>query len=297
MTPDLQTLTRLINNEVLIALGIRPESRFGEWLQPLLAPRTVGFCRFMAEADARVRDYGLVSAGDLVIQRFTEGAEYQGQELVPTSGPLVILSNHPGTLDSAAVVAGARRDDTRVIASGVPFLRNLTNLGKQLVYLPKTDMHLRMLAVREALRHLRAGGTLLIFARGKVDPDPRFMPDADAELGLWSHSAEVFLKGVPGLRVVTSIVSGALHAPYMQHPLTRVRRGRRERQSLAEMLQFIDQVRGRHVPLRPRVSFGMAGNASELRTDGGPMSRVIEVARDLLRAHMKWESDSPVGSG
>jgi len=150
-----------------------------------------------------------------------------------------------------------------------------------------------MLVVRQAIRHLREGGALLLFARGNIDPDPAFMQDADVELTAWSRSLEIFLRSVPQTQVVTSIVSHILHPAYMYHPVTWLRHRRRDRQRLAMMLQVIQQMLGKKLDLVPRVSFGepvCSGAAASTETT---LETIVESASSLLRSHLAWQPENP----
>jgi hypothetical protein len=87
-------------------------------------------------------------------------------------------------VDSLAISACARREDMKIIASDVPFLKNLTHIGEHLIFLPRRGVQARMLVMRTALRHLQQDGAVLLFARGSIDPDPSFMELAEAEAEL-----------------------------------------------------------------------------------------------------------------
>ena len=83
-------------------------------------------------------------------------AQARGLENVPAEGPLIIAANHPGAADSAAIGANAGRDDLKILASDVPFLKNLSQIGQRLIFLPRKGIQARMLAMREAIRAVLA---------------------------------------------------------------------------------------------------------------------------------------------
>jgi hypothetical protein len=245
-----------------------------------------------SKADRIIAEEGMAAAARWVLLNLVKDFRARGAENIPQDGPLVIASNHPGTVDSLAIGASAGREDLKIIASDVPFLKSLTHIGEHLIFLPRQDLPARMLAMRNALRHLKEGGAVLLFARGGIDPDPAFMPPAEAEgeLMKWSRSLEVFLNKVPQARVVTSIVSNVIDPKYMHHPLTWLKRARPDRQRLAMMIQVIQQMLGKKLDLVPRISFGEAIDWRVNHDGERPLQVVVETARGLLKSHLKWQA-------
>lgn len=290
MGTDVATLTRLINNEVIQAMGLPTESWAGRRLQPLLSRATRRFSAIFAAGDDVIGEKGLAAGARWILLNLVKDVRARGVENVPGDGPLVIASNHPGTVDSLALIASAGREDLKVIASDVGFLQNLPNASKHLIFLPRIGAQKRMLVVREAIRHLERGGALLLFARGGIDPDPSFMPHAEDELAGWSRSLEIFLRCVPRVRVEASIVSNVLDPGYMRHPFTWLRRARPDRQRLAMMIQLIQQMLGKRLDLVPRVSFGPVIPATPTEGAQGALKTIVAAARSLLESHLSWQA-------
>jgi hypothetical protein len=148
-----------------------------------------------------------------------------------------------------------------------------------------------MTALRNMIRHLQAGGAVLIFATGFVDPDPAILPGAKEKLEDWSPSLELALKHVPAARILPTIVSGVLSPASMRSPLLRVQKEAWQQRKLAEFLQVIQQlVFHRDYGLTPRISFGEPLTAEEL-TGRDPASEVmpaiVSQAKDLLLRHLQ----------
>jgi hypothetical protein len=289
MSADVGTLTRLINNEVILAMGLPPESWAGKALHPVLSRATRRFCQLFEITDRLVAEQGLQAAARWLLSNLVQNFEARGTQNVPCSGPLIIASNHPGTVDSVTLAASAGREDLKIIASGVPFLRSLAHVGGHLILLPRQGLQERMMAARAAIAHLKKGGALLLFARGNIDPDPAFMEHAQEELGRWSRSLETFLRRVPSTQVVTSIVSHVLDPTYMHHPLTWLRRRRADRQRLAMMIQIIQQMLGKRLDIVPRVSFGEAIIAGGDFSSGCRLENIVQAASTVLRSHLAWQ--------
>jgi hypothetical protein len=190
-----------------------------------------------------------------------------------------VASNHPGSYDGLLIASAVGRDDLRVLVSDVPFLRHMHATSANFIY---TETHReaasRMTAVRESVRHLKAGGALLVYASGQVDPDPALLPGAREELQKWSSSLSLFVRQVPETVILVSIVSGVLAPSCFRHPLTRLRKEQRLKQFLAEFIQISQQILfGRRFALTPTVRF-----AEPLTTADLEGCRDAEAARTTI---------------
>ena len=148
MSTEVKVLTRLINNEVIEAMGLSTGSWAGRRLQPILSRATSRFSEIFATADSIIAGQGLTAAARWVLQNLARGFMARGAGNVPPEGPLIIASNHPGTVDSVALAASAGREDLKIIASAVPFLKALSHVSEHLILLPRQGLQARMLAAR-----------------------------------------------------------------------------------------------------------------------------------------------------
>ncbi len=297
MSLDVSLLTQLIDDEIIKAMGVRPESWLGWSLRPILKRATWRFSEMFAETERIVAEQGLPAGANFLLLKLVTKVEARGAGQIPQGGPLVIASNHPGAVDSPALIATAQRADLKMIAGAVPFLKNLPSIGEHLILASYYDSRvkmdddptLKMVAARKALRHLREGGALLIFPGTVIDPDPSFMPCAEDQLVNWSRSLEIFIRTIPQTKVVPAVVSGVIDPRYMRHPLTRLRRSRMDRQRLAMMLQIFQQMLGKKLDLVPRVSFGEALDWQSMGAPERAMEVITDSARQLLRRHLQQE--------
>jgi hypothetical protein len=144
-----------------------------------------------------------------------------------------------------------------------------------------------MQVMRDSIRHLRGGGSLLIFPRGSIEADPEFMPHPDDEFNHWSRSLEVFMQRVPGLQILVTIASGVISQSAMRHPITWFRKARPDRQRLAFLYQLARQMlSGKELfGLSPRVTFGeiIAGTNHEHM-----LAEIEQAARRTLSQHLTW---------
>jgi 1-acyl-sn-glycerol-3-phosphate acyltransferase len=205
------------------------------WLSRSTARR---YAHELQTYDTLVGTAGLQAGGQWLIERFTGGLEVTGAAHVPTSGPLLIVVNHPGYADAAALFAAIPRDDLRIVAAGRDMLQALPNTTRYLYQIDTTAAS-RLGVVRQVTRHLRSGGAVLTFPGGQIEPDPAVLPGAGAALDDWSNSLDTFARLTAPLTIVPAVVSGVLAPAALRHPLTRLRQNEQDRRWLAATLQVI----------------------------------------------------------
>jgi len=263
-----------------------------EWLARLLRilawPSVTRFAEISAVFDDYVTKFGFNEAMRRITPYFVNDLRVWGQANVPTEGPLLVISNHPGTYDSIAISAALPRNDLKIIAGGYPFLRHLPAASQHLIFV-SADIQERMASLRNAIRHLQQGSSLLIFPSGRVEPDPAVLPGASQAMANWSPSLEVILHRVPDVQVLITIASGVLSPRFLNHPLIRFWREKRDPQTVAEVLQIIIQMLfPDRVRLSPNISFYLPLTLSELSNDLGNESlinQIIRRAQDRLANH------------
>ncbi len=230
----------------------------------------------IATYDGIVGEAGLPAGGSWALERLAREVVVEGVQGVPREGPLLVVSNHPGLADAAALFAALPRGDLRVIAAERPFLSALPNTSKALIPVPDSPNG-RSRAVRAAARHLRNGGAVITFPGGRIEPDPAILPGASEALGAWSGSVDLFARLVPSLTVVPAVVSGVISPAALRNPLALLRRDPRDQAWLSATLQML-------VPalrdVTTRVEFGpplqAAGEVSVSRRTVEEARRIIE---------------------
>jgi 1-acyl-sn-glycerol-3-phosphate acyltransferase len=221
--------------------------------------------------DRLVGSEGLAAGSLWLLEQFTRSVAV-GTPL-PAHGPLLIVGNHPGMVDAMAICAQVHRDDLRILAAERPLLRLLPNVLAHLIFVPD-DPQRRSSALRAAASHLRAGGSLLIFPGGHIEPDPALHPDAANCLQNWSDSLDLLARLVPDLTIVPAATSGVISANALRHPLSRLYRSAEQREWVAATLQvMLPRYRDTHVTLR----FG-----EPIRATTRPTPLVIEQMRALM---------------
>jgi hypothetical protein len=286
---DVSTLRKTITDELFKALGFSPSGLIRKLLDPIVKAPSNRFAQLIARFDEQVASVGLHAAIRGILPRFVKDVRVGGAENIPQQGPLLVVSNHPGTYDGLVIAANLQRDDLKVIVSGGQFARALPVTQNHLIH-TTLDTGDRMAAVRSAIRHLRDGGSLLIFPSGGIDPDPALMPPAAKEsLKTWSRSIELFLRKAPQTQLLMTMVSNVLSPEYLHNPLTRLRKKLRDRQRIAEFLQVIRQMLSpSSVQLTPQVTFAPPMQLTELLANVPQQlqSAIVEQAQQLLADHV-----------
>ena len=289
---DADDLRRSITWEACKAIGFKPKSWQEHFFSAVFRLPAGRFASLAAEFDNHIAQEGVSKAMRWLLPRFARQVSVQGAENIPSTGPLLIVSNHPGAFDGVVILAQMPRDDIKIIVSDVPFTRGMQAASGHMIYSTGVDMHERMNALRQSVRHLKNGGALMLFPTGVVDPDPSFMPGAEGALEGWSSSLEFFLRQAPETDLLPVIVSGVIAPKYLNNPLARRQKTTRSRQKAAEYLEIAQlMVLHTELGLSPRVSFGRPLKLADLQGEAGVMPEIIRQAGLLLEDHIITNSN------
>ena len=168
--------------------------------------------KILARFDARIGEKGLGVAAREVLR--TLGATVKVTGTVPSSGPVLVVINHPGAYDAFATMASFGRDDVALVASERAFLRAMPHVCQHLVFV--TDSRTpgssagRAAGLRSALAWLESGRVLVQFGAGAIEPDMRFLGDGEDLLGAWLSGTGVLASRAAalGATIVPALVSG-----------------------------------------------------------------------------------------
>lgn len=271
----LEHLTQVCVDDIISAFGLGSVSHGRTILESLLRIPARRLAHQILTYDTIVGESGLRTGGAWALKRLSRNARIEGQENVPSEGPLLLVSNHPGLADAVALFAATPRDDLRVIAADRPLLDALPNTARYLLTVEESSAG-RSGVARAAARHLRGGGAVLTFPAGKIEPDPAALPGAVEALDHWSVSADLFARLTPGLAVVPVLVSGVISPSALRTPLVHLRRLRRDREWLAATLQVL-------VPALRNVDANIEfGNPIDAEAGADIGDAVIEEMRQLM---------------
>ena len=279
---NVTTLTKDITWEILGAFNL-PRSEFWQrTLGPLFRRPARRFSEIFATFDQNVYEFGLSEACRRLLPHFVEGVASVGGENVPAEGPVLICSNHPGTVDGVSIVASTTRDDTKVIVGGMPFLQSLPVAKHATIASSRDNFGVRA----------EDGGAVLIFPSGSIDPDPAILPGARDSLDKWSKSITLMLRRVPETRFVPVITSGVLHEKFARTPLTFLKKDGVGKRRIMEFIQIMRQlVFEEKLGLRPLITFGESVTLQDLGFSSTgdsekTLQSLIEQARAVLDRHV-----------
>lgn len=189
--------------------------------------------------DHLINTRGLQAASQWLVGLFAQRVSIYNSEAVPATGPVLLVSNHPGMVDAIAIFASIVRKDLLIIAKERPALHHLGNLSNHLIYVPESD-HGRISTVRQTTGYLRAGKSLLLFPAGEIEPDPALHPNlAVQKLKTWSQSISLFARCVPGLTILPVAVSGVISRSALRNPLIHLYHTQARRDWVAATLMIL----------------------------------------------------------
>lgn len=291
MDQEINKLRLAIIGEIFLALGFsktgKAFQRFG-WVFNKPAER---ISNIAVTADRMIGTDNFHSAARWMLSHFCEDVVTHKATDVPTTGPLLVISNHAGTYDTFVLAAEVQRNDLNLIASDVPFLKNLPNANSHCFFLSEVTQD-RMTAARAGIRHLQNNGALLLYGTGLIDPDPAVFKGAEEWIGKWLPSIDLFLHSVPNTQVILSIVSGVVSPKWAHHPITWLKRNEWQKRRLAEFAQIIQQlIRPGSLMLTPRVSFSAPFGVKDLQTETQSkkyLAAIVARGKTLLQQHLSF---------
>jgi len=290
---DVSVMTTRLVEEVFNALGFSKTGFACKYFGWTLRPIAKRLAVMLVPIDQDLGKYGSQVAARNFLPPFVNEIKSRGAESIPTTGPIIVASNHPGAYDSMAIVSQIPRPDATFIISDIPLVKFMPNASKH-AYFATSDSKTRTNAVRETIRLLERGGCLVIFATGLIDPDPEVWGEeaANLEIESWSSSLELFLKKVPETKLIVTIASGVLDPAWAKSRSIRIAKPGLERRRLAEFGQVISQLlRPGRKKYNPHISFAPPVTLDDLgHGKGEVMPNIKARARALLAEHMvhRW---------
>lgn len=214
---DIQEVFQVTTREAIQRMKLPIDSwratalrRFGEASFPR-------FSKWLVDVDREIGQAGISKAAQRSLSHMGQTTTVINAAALPQSGPLLILANHPGAVDFVHLFAASPRDDVQVVA-GTDAMEMLPNGKQHFLYTSRTSQRRRRGETTQAIvDRLREGGCVLMFPRGVIEPDPRWMPGARQTLMQWRRSMERIAASVPDLTTVPTAISGALSLRALSH--------------------------------------------------------------------------------
>jgi len=278
--PDqLTALTQINLDDLVSSFGWQKHPLLATTLRRFFAAPARKFAGQMVEYDNLVGEVGLAEASRRTLHtRYVSDVRVFGRMHIPASGPLLILSNHPGMADTICLFTAINRPDLNIIALHRPFLVSLVNVTRNLFYVSDNATE-RMHAIRQVSVHLREGHAALTFPAGHIEPDPDSYEGALDSLNDWTDSAGVFLRFARGTRIVPALVSGVVWEKTAHHILLRIKKTKEEKEKLAAALQLLTIVTRNVRPTRVKVQFAEPITIDEIGSTGAQAIHQVVLSR------------------
>lgn len=269
------------------ALGLPKNAFFHRLLWPFFSVVTSRLAFLGASFDRITQEEGIPQAAKWVLQYFCSRVFVVGSERIPTKGPLLISSNHPGTVDGVVILSQLPRNDIVWLSGQIPFFANLPNASDHMLFVSKHDHASRINALRRGIIHLRNGGVLLDFGAGHFEPDPAFSSESRELMDQWMEGAGFFLRHVPGLQILPTVVSGVISPAWANTCFRFLRKRQVDRLRIINFSQVIAQLLypGKYL-VNPSISFAPPFTLDDLK-GLEPMSAVILKEKELLNEHTR----------
>jgi hypothetical protein len=286
---DVAILSKSLINELVGAVGLPKAEPFHSLFWFLFRGLTTRFATLGVTFDRLVVEVGFPKACEWMLTHWCSRVTARGTEYIPAKGPLLVVSNHPGTYDGLVIFSQLDRKDISWISTEIPFLDNLPQTRTHVIFASGSDGYNRMSAMRAAIRHLQSGGALMYLGAGHREPDPAVYSNAAQQIDRWLPGIDFFFRHVPGLQLIPTIVSGVVSPTWARSPATWLRRKDIDKQRLAEFCQVITQLLfpGK-VMFTPCVSFASPVTFETLCYESSPgnvLPAVIARVKALLAEH------------
>jgi hypothetical protein len=288
---EIVALSQYLIDEIINAVGLKKSAGTQRVFKFFLQKITMYLSGICIATDRKIAKDGFPAATGWMASHWVREVTTRGAASVPSEGPLLVVCNHVGAYDILVVPSQINRRDVRIIASDTPFFKSLPNASRHMIY-ASDDPGNRMTAARQGIAHLQEGGALLLFGTGLIDPDPAVYPNAEAEIGNWSPSIDLFLRQVPQAQLVICIVSGIVMPRWAHSPLTWLRRVDWQKRRIAEYGQVISQLLYPGKPnISPSMTIAPPVNVEELRRGSQGdrlLPAVVARGKRLLADHIAW---------
>ena len=207
-------------------------------LHLLCLPPALELTRLATKLEHKIaRDGHLKGACEWLISIAAKDIHIQGAENVPRAGPLLFMANHAGLGDAHALLMASPRLDTRILAQDFGLLPGLPQFRRHVILVDKKRPQA---ALRAGLRHLRSGGSLLLYPRGEIEADPALdLSAALASLPAWTRSSELFARQVPNLAILPVAGGGFISRAALRNPLVKRYKKADQRHFLAATFQLL----------------------------------------------------------
>lgn len=188
-------------------------------------------------ANQLAEDAHLKRISHRLIYKTVKKIDVVGSEKVPASGPILFVGNHVGIGDALSVYVSAPRTDIHTMLFNNGIMQRFDEFHPYAIIIDKQNP---TGALRQAVRQLKLGRSVLVFPRGEIEEDPVLYKDSALKsLDQWSTSIEFFVKHVPDLVVVPFAIGGIISRKALSNPIVKLYKVRNHQFFLAATFQLI----------------------------------------------------------
>jgi hypothetical protein len=131
----LEALTQINLDDLVSSFGWEKRPLMAATLRRMFVDAARKFARQMLEFDHDVGELKLCEASRQFTQRrYIRELRVHGSERIPSHGPVLFVSNHPGMTDTICLFAAIERPDLRILAARRPFLVSLRNTAQHCIF-------------------------------------------------------------------------------------------------------------------------------------------------------------------
>jgi len=258
---------QLVEEDLLTSFRFKPGSLQYHLMRSLFKKPLFHLAEFLTQLDDHLARTDVASMARLAIDRLASGLSIHGESKIPSEGPVLVVANHPGWIDSFVALAGITRPDVYFLAGSHPTLENLPHFKEHLIFVDPQAIPNRAAAIRHVIEYLKDGKVVVIFPKGLLEPDPALIPGAKQSILDWNDSVGIFLSKVPETILQPMLISQMVHPQAWNHWAIKLFKEQRRKQQLAIVLQFALSLRKRsdaNWKTQPRVDLGAAVSAYDL---------------------------------
>jgi len=287
-------LTRIVLEDIKTSANFE-KRKIISWIIDRFGYRPAGWlAELLTRIDQQLNETPLYETAGRAIQSFSDGLVVNNQEVIPVSGPSLVVANHPGLADILGVAASLKRDDVKIVAQQKGFMRVLRNINRHMLTI-EPDSTFKLNVIREIIQALKDGMAVIIFPCGRLEPDPAIVPGAVESLQSWSDSIGIFLNKVPDTQLLPMLVSDVLTERAWNSRLARLGRNQKRRQQFASAVQFIAQRISKEPhwrkPMRIDVGYPKLPEQIDQSLDTHELSVAVKKEMvDLLQSVYPWQS-------
>ncbi len=275
---------QIVEEDLLTTFRFKPGSLKYGLARSLFKKPLFHLSTFLMELDAHLARTNVASMVQLAVERLSSGLSIHGDPKIPSKGPVLVVANHPGWIDSLVALAGITRPDVIFLVGSHPTLEYLPHFKEHLIFVDQQGIPNRTAAIRQVVEHLRAGKVVVIFPKGLLEPDPALIQGARQSILDWNDSVGIFLNKVPQTVLQPMLISQMVHPQAWNYWAFKLCNEKRRRQQLAIALQFVMSLRkrtGANWKIQPKIDFGETLIAYDL----SPTLNPREISRNL-KEHM-----------